>query len=82
VSIAQIAAYLARFTGGDLNVEHAAPRPGDVYRHYADITKAKQLFDFRPSIDIESGLSQTVEWFRAHDIAGRVDANAAGMPNW
>lgn len=82
VSIAEIARRLAQLVGVDPGVEHAEPRPGDVYRHYADITKAKRLLAFTPAIDIESGLSRTVEWFRAHEIAARVDAKAAGLPNW
>ena len=42
------------------------PRPGDVDRHFADISKANRLLGFAPTTSIETGLARTVEWFRDH----------------
>jgi UDP-glucose 4-epimerase len=83
LSISRIAELLAKHMGSDtLPVVHAEPRPGDVRRHFADIGKAKRLFGFQPTMDIETGLARTVEWFRTHRIEKRVAAEAAGTPNW
>lgn len=83
VSVARIAELLAELVTGERVVPlRAAPRPGDVQRHYADTTKARRLLGFAPTVDIETGLRRTVEWFRAQDIAARVSADAAGAPNW
>jgi UDP-glucose 4-epimerase len=37
-------------------------RPGDVDRHYADISKAQRLLGFTPSVDIKDGLEQYIQW--------------------
>jgi UDP-glucuronate 4-epimerase len=39
-------------------------QPGDVIKTYADISKAKRLLDYNPSINIETGIKQFVEWYR------------------
>ncbi len=83
VSIARIAELLAQLAGRqELAPAHAAGRPGDVERHWADVGKARRLFGFAPEVDIEAGLARTLEWFRAQGIAGRPEARAAGAPNW
>lgn len=39
-------------------------RPGDVKCHIADISLAKDLIDFKPSVDFETGLINTINWYR------------------
>jgi UDP-glucose 4-epimerase len=83
LSVVRLAELLARAMGlPPPSLVHADPRPGDVRRHFADVTKAHRLLGFRPAVDVETGLARTVEWFRAHDIARRVAAEASGAPNW
>ena len=41
-------------------------RPGDVYRTYADASKAERLLGWKGSVTFSEGLRRTVEWFRAH----------------
>lgn len=82
-SISKIAELVARRLGRDgLSARHAESRPGDVDRHYADIGKAKRLFGFAPTIDLETGLARTVEWFEQQRIHERVSDDAAAHPNW
>jgi UDP-glucose 4-epimerase len=38
-------------------------RAGDVRRTFADISKAKRLLGFRPSVPFAAGLQKTVAWF-------------------
>jgi dTDP-glucose 4,6-dehydratase len=38
--------------------------PGDPERRRPDISKAQQVLGWRPSIDLEDGLRQTIEYFR------------------
>lgn len=40
------------------------PRPGDVFRTCADISRARKLIGFRPRLGFEEGLKRTVAWFR------------------
>jgi UDP-glucose 4-epimerase len=42
------------------------PRPADVRRHCADTAKAHKLLGFKPMVEWEEGIRQTVEWYRAH----------------
>ncbi len=44
-------------------------RPGDVYRTYADSSKAERLLGWKGKISFAEGLRRTVEWFRAHPPA-------------
>lgn len=37
-------------------------RLGDIRHNFADISKLKQLFGFQPSISLEAGISDFVEW--------------------
>lgn len=39
-------------------------RPGDVKCHIADISLAKDLIDFKPSVDFETGLIKTINWYK------------------
>ena len=59
-SVAFIAEQLAQIIGREnLAPEYAAPRPGDVDRHYADVGKAKTLFGYEPGTELEAGLEPT-----------------------
>jgi len=81
VSIVEIARLLAELAGrSDAKVRSADPRPGDVHRHYADISKAQRLLGFDPKIDIREGLARTVAWFESRGIVA--SGAASGLPNW
>jgi UDP-glucose 4-epimerase len=81
-SILHIAELLPPLVGRDVPVVHEAPRPGDVDRHFADVSKARRLFGYEPRVQLDDGLARTVEWFLSNDIASRAPAKAAGAPNW
>jgi UDP-glucose 4-epimerase len=40
---------------------HAAPRPPDIRRGFADIQKAKKLLDYNPQFTIKSGISDLIK---------------------
>lgn len=44
--------------------KYLEPRPGDVRKTLADITKAKELLGWQPKVGFKKGLEKTVEWFR------------------
>ena len=39
-------------------------RPGQVFRHTADISKSRRVLDWGPRIKLEEGLDMTIEWYR------------------
>jgi UDP-glucose 4-epimerase len=43
---------------------HAPPRAGDILHSRADIEKARDLLDFAPVVDFDTGLARTVAWYR------------------
>jgi UDP-glucose 4-epimerase len=47
----------------DCPVRHDNPRPGDVLRLYADITKARSLLGFQPTISLHEGLGRLKAWY-------------------
>ncbi len=66
VSLNQLLEVLAGIIGvEDYQVEHGDPRPGDVRDSLADITKARNLIGYEPTIQLEEGLRKTVDWFSA-----------------
>jgi UDP-glucose 4-epimerase len=42
-------------------------RPGDVQRHYADISKAQRLLGFSPTVDIDLGIDRYIQWVRGQN---------------
>jgi UDP-glucose 4-epimerase len=82
VSISQIAEQVQKQVGGTATgLHYMDARPGDVDRHYADITKARRLLDWSPRVELESGLARTIEWFEARGIHKEFEGDAAA-PNW
>jgi nucleoside-diphosphate-sugar epimerase len=78
-----VAAKLGEVLGrGDVPLDHAGRRPGDVERHFADVTRARRLFGFEATIGLEEGLRRTVDWFRTRRIGERPEAGLAGSANW
>jgi UDP-glucose 4-epimerase len=48
----------------DLPPEHRPERAGDLKHSYADLSRATALLDYCPIVDFETGLAQTLEWYR------------------
>jgi UDP-glucuronate 4-epimerase len=46
-------------------VEYLPPQQGDVLLTYADITKARRLLDYRPTMPVKDGVSRFVQWYRS-----------------
>ncbi len=66
VSIRNIAEKIIRLTGSTHTPTYLPPRPHDVMRHSADISKAKRVLGYRPSVSIDEGLARYVEWVRTN----------------
>src|SRR5262249_54485189 len=57
-------------TGGAVEPTYAEPRAGDVRDSQADISKARRLLGYEPTVSFEEGLRRTVEWYRTAMPAG------------
>lgn len=58
----ELVAALRALLGSDLEAEYGAPRAGDVPESLADISLARELIGYNPSIGFEEGLRRTIEW--------------------
>ena len=64
ISINQLAEQIARLLRLDsAPVTHDRPRPGDVLRLCADITKARKLLGYAPLVTMEQGLTRLRQWY-------------------
>jgi nucleoside-diphosphate-sugar epimerase len=50
--------------GSRLEVKYGPTRHGDVKDSLADITRARTLLGYEPSVSLEEGLKKTLEWYR------------------
>ena len=53
---------LARY---NVEANYAPPRTGDIQSSLADITRARELLGFEPSVSFEEGLRRTFEWYKS-----------------
>ena len=56
---------LKSIAGSDLAPVYGPERKGDVKHSLADISKAKTLLQYNPSLTIKQGLKPTFEWYRS-----------------
>lgn len=45
---------------------YAPERKGDIKDSFANISKAKELLGFAPTVDLKEGVSKTVDWYKAN----------------
>ncbi|HVR70086.1 MAG TPA: SDR family oxidoreductase [Vicinamibacteria bacterium] len=64
VTLNRLLAEVCRLTGRTLRARYLPARPGDVRHSLADITRARRSLGYRPRVDFETGLRETVEWYK------------------
>lgn len=64
-SLNELFTSLKSIAGSDLAPIYGPERRGDVKHSLADISKAKTLLGYNPSITIKQGLKPTFEWYRS-----------------
>ena len=66
VTIRELAEIVVRLTGSSSRLEERL-RPGpDVDVRIPDISRARRLLGFAPTVGLEEGLPRTMEWYREH----------------
>jgi len=64
-SIAQLADRMQAVVGRGFEMSHGPSRLGDIPQNYSDIAKATRILGWRPTVDLDTGLCDTWEWFRS-----------------
>lgn len=71
-SLNMILRSLEALAGRPLPVTHGPERHGDIRHSVADISLARERLGFDPQVEIQDGLRQTLDWFRASTVPGWV----------
>ncbi len=66
----------------EAQVTHDNPRPGDVYRLCADVTMARQLLNFEPTVSLDEGLSKLRDWYLSLGQPPEVLLEQETVRNW
>jgi nucleoside-diphosphate-sugar epimerase len=64
ISLNQLFEEMRKLVGGTLTPVYEESRQGDVRDSQADITKARELLGYQPTVSFEEGLRKTIEWYR------------------
>lgn len=64
ITINKLVGLIARHLGYNKAVPHEEKRPGDVMKLIAGIDLARDLINFKPKTDFDSGLKLTIDWYR------------------
>ena len=69
ISLNQLFEEMRRLIGADVRPNYADSRAGDVRDSQADISKARTLLGYEPTVSFEDGLKKTVDWYRTAGAA-------------
>lgn len=65
ISLLDLVDKLNHLLGTSLEPLHLDERPGDIKHSRAGVEKAKELLDFSPVVDFDTGLARTVDFYRS-----------------
>ena len=70
ISLNRLFQVMRDLTGSRVDVQYGPLRHGDVKDSLADITKARTLLGYEPTVSFEDGLRHTIEWYKSAVTAG------------
>ena len=83
VTVNNLAATVARAAGRpDAEVVHDAPRPGDVLRLYADMSRARALLGYEIKVTLEEGLRRLLDWYGTLGVSPEELLRNEVIHNW
>lgn len=68
VKLQQLVDIIYKAMGKPKQVIHEPMQPGDVDVTFADISKATNLFNYKPATDMETGIKKFIEWYNANEL--------------
>ena len=71
ITVNQVIAAINRALGTAVQPRYVDARPGDVRHSCADVSLAKELLGFDPSVSFDEGLGRTIEYYRGLAKIGR-----------
>ena len=80
ISVGEVAQMLAKGLGKDLEPEYVGKyREGDIRHCVADISRARELLGYEPTIKLEDGLGELFDWVRSQRPDDRVESATAEL---
>lgn len=70
-SLEHIAERLAAVGSEDLSLAYRPGSPGTLVQTWADMEQAREVLGYRPAIELDAGLSETLHWFRERAASRR-----------
>jgi nucleoside-diphosphate-sugar epimerase len=64
VSLNDVLSTLAKISGKHLEAKYDPPRDGDIRDSQADISQARELLGYDPTVSFEEGLARTFDWYQ------------------
>ena len=64
IRLSRLVSALEQVTGCEATIDRRQVPPGDVDRTFADVSRARRLLGYEPSVGIDEGLRRFVEWYR------------------
>ena len=63
ISLSGLISTLEKAVGKSALLNHLPMQPGDVQRTFADISKARTLIGYEPTVSVQEGVRRFVEWY-------------------
>jgi UDP-glucose 4-epimerase len=83
VTINELARLVALEVGrADAEVVHDRPRPGDVTRLVADVSRAKALIGYEPRVSLSEGLQRLLHWYAELPLTPEQLLEQEVLHNW
>jgi UDP-glucose 4-epimerase len=83
VTVNELARQVAAVAGRpDAAVQHDRPRPGDVLRLYADMSRARDLLGYAPKMTMGDGLRALLAWYRTQPATPEQLLEREVVHNW
>ncbi|MFB6362110.1 MAG: GDP-mannose 4,6-dehydratase [Halobacteriales archaeon] len=64
LTIQALAEYIIEETGADVDPVFDSAKAGDARHTHADVSKARELLGYDPSVDIREGVSRFIDWYQ------------------
>ncbi len=64
ITVNRIIRVLNELLGTRLDPQYEPPRAGDIKHSWADISLARKVLGYEPTVDFEAGLRQAIGWYR------------------
>lgn len=65
ITLNKVLRQLEKITGRKLQAKYDPPRTGDIRDSQADISLARKVLGYQPSVDFETGLERTWQWYQS-----------------